>query len=199
MDFLTNAKQPLTFTSFREEIARRVSAGDTSSFIYILPTGAWARQEISRVVEIASPRTVAVPHIYSMQEFVGKLHAKLQPFKRVVSTGESAVLIELAIRKLFKDGALRYYQEREGTALPLAQGTFEELIAAIATLKEKGITTKMLADDIVRKEKSVEGALESTDLRRTRDLHTIYDRYEITLGDNLVDEYGQYLRLTEQF
>ena len=199
MDFLTNAKPPLAFPSFRDEIARRVSGGDISSFIYILPTGAWARQEISRVVEIASPRTVAVPHIYSMQEFVGKLHAKLQPFKRVISSGESAVLIELAIRELFKEGSLRYYQEREGSALPLPQGTFEELVAAIATLKERGITTKMLADDITRKEKRIEGALESTDLRRTRDLHAIYIRYEDKLGSSLIDEYGQYLRLAEQF
>ncbi len=199
MDFLTNAKPSLAFPSFREEIARRVSGGDTSSFIYILPTGAWARQEISRVVEIASPRTVAVPHIYSMQEFVGKLHAKLQPFKRVISSGESAVLVELAIRELFKEGTLRYYQEREGRALPLPQGTFEELVAAIATLKERGITTKILADDITHKEKSIEGALESTDLRRTRDLYSIYNRYENKLGNSLTDEYGQYLRLNEQF
>jgi ATP-dependent helicase/nuclease subunit B len=199
MDFLTSARPPLAFPSFREEIARRVSAGDTSSFIYILPTGAWARQEISRVVEIASPRAIAVPHIYSMQEFVGKLHAKLQPFKRVVSTGESAILVELAIRELFKDDTLRYYQEREGRALPLPQGTFEELVAAIATLKERGITTTMLADDIVRKEKNIQGALESTDLRRARDLYSIYKRYEEKLGTHLIDEYGQHLRLTDEF
>jgi ATP-dependent helicase/DNAse subunit B len=83
--------------------------------------------------------------------------------------------------------------------LPLPQGTFEELVAAIATLKERGITTKVLAEDITRKEKSIEGALESTDLRRTRDLHEIYTRYEEKLGNSLTDEYGQYLRLTEQF
>lgn len=198
MEFLTNTDITSRFSSFGEEIARRVSEGDTTSFIYILPTGAWARQEIMRVVEIASPRTVILPHIYSMQEFIGKLHSALAPYKRVISSGESAVLVEIAIRELFKEGTLRYYQEREGRALPLPQATFEELVAAIATLKERGITTTMLADDVARKERLVEGAYESTELRRARDLASIYQRYQEKLGDTLIDEYGQYLRLVEQ-
>jgi ATP-dependent helicase/nuclease subunit B len=197
MDFLSSIKKPPIFASLGEEIARRVASGDSSSFLYILPTGAWARQEITRVVEIAAPRTVAVPHLYSMQEFIGKLHAKLQPFKRVITSAESAVLTELAIRDLFKAGTLRYYQERTGRAFPLPQGTFEELVSAIATLKERGVTVALLREDILRKEKQSQDALETTELRRLRDLTAIYERYEEKLGEGLTDENGQYLRIMQ--
>lgn len=178
-----------------------MQANEAQSFIYILPTGAWAREEINCAIRAAAPKAAQLPNIFSMQEFIGKLHARLRPYRRLINDSEVSVLIELSIRELFAEGALRYYEERsaKGRTLPLPRGTFEELVAALATTRERGITPERMLKDIERKAKQSNSASEHTEIRRARDLYQIYLRYEEKLGTTLIDTYGQYLRLVREF
>ncbi len=198
MHFLTRQKDILTtdFSSIEEEIERRVRLGDAESFMYIVPTGAWARELITRIVEFAAPKAIRVPHVLSLQEFISRIHGSVRPYKRIISDSESSVLIELAMSELFTENKLTYYEEREGRgrSLPIPKGTFEKLSTALISLKRRGISPKRLHEDVERVEKE---SYRTTELRRAKDLHSIYERYEVKLGKTLTDTYGTHHDIIE--
>src|SRR5439155_441805 len=101
--------------------------GDTSSYLYIVPTGALARELINRVTEESSPRAIMLPNILSLDELVGRLARSVKPGIRVLSDAESAVFIELAIKELLRRGSLEYFEGESSYKLPLPRGTFEQL------------------------------------------------------------------------
>ena len=76
MYFLSRDRKDIGYSSFEEEISRRAAIGDTQSYLYIVPTGAQARELINWVTELCSPRAITLPNILSLDEIVttGKEH-----------------------------------------------------------------------------------------------------------------------------
>lgn len=198
MPYLARKGRTLPQGSLKKEIEHLLDSSTLAEALFILPTGGWARQLQRHAIEYAGTRTVAQPNIYSLQEFIAKLASALRPHKRLISDAEVAVLVELAIRDLFRSGSLLYYEERNvGTSYPLPRGTFELLIAGIGGLKQKGVRPDDLRDLLERKEKDATEAKQHSELRKLRDLVAIYSAYEDRLGVSLTDLYGQYADLAD--
>lgn len=200
MPYLARQGRSLPHGSITTEIERLLEQGTLAETVCILPTGAWARQLQRHAIEHARERTVVQPQIYSLQEFIRRLAAGVRPHKRLISDAEVAVLLELAIRDLFKSKSLTYYEERSNaTSYPLPRGTFELIVAAIGGLKQKGVRPNDLASLIAKKEKeALEAAKSRSELNKLRDLSAIYHAYSERLGSTLTDTYGQYFDLLDE-
>src|SRR5258706_13509271 len=100
MYFLSRSTDDLGFSSFEEEISRRAKNGDTKSYLYIVPTGAVARELINWVTNECSPLAIALPHILSLDDFISRMARFIRPDIHLLSPQESAVFIELALKEL---------------------------------------------------------------------------------------------------
>lgn len=180
--------------SFEAEIARRISRGDSQSFIYIVPTGAQARDLINRLTAIESGRAILLPRILSLSELISKLRSTAKPQLQLLSDAQSVALIELSIRELFENASFRYFEPRTlGVgSLPLFRGTFDEIVASINGLKEQGITNERLRE-LLDSQKDAQ----SSSYRKLSDIIAIYEAYERKLGASSIDQYGQYATLIE--
>ncbi len=202
MYFLARDNNVSGFSSFEEEISRRAKNGDTKSYLYIVPTGAAARELLNWITELCSPRAITLPNIISLDDFVARLAHIIKPSIRVLSDAESAVFVELALKDLLRQNALHYFEgdSDPGPKLPIHRGTFERLVAGIVGLKERGITPKKLADDTTRAESdSARMIADRSSLRRSHDLAAIYGAYERKLGTDFTDKSGQYSIITDHF
>jgi ATP-dependent helicase/nuclease subunit B len=202
MYFLSRDTADLEYSSFEEEISRRAKKGDTKSYLYIVPTGAHARELINWVTELSSPNAIALPNILSLSEFISRIARYVRPDVSLLSDPESAVFIELALKDLLKSNALEYFEgsTKPSSKLPIHRGTFEQLVAGIAGLKENGITPEKLTNDINRAELDFERTIaDRSALRRAHDVASIYSEYEKRLGGRFTDTYGQYNIVSEHF
>jgi ATP-dependent helicase/nuclease subunit B len=202
MYFLARNIDDLGFSSFEEEIARRAEAGDTKSYLYIVPTGAQARELINWVTELSSPNPITLPNILSLEELITRLTRFARPDIRHLSPAESAVFIELALKELLQSNSLEYFEgdHKPSPKLPILRGTFERLVAAIAGLKEHGITPEKIAEDLTKAGSQPERKLaDRSSLRKANDVAAIYSLYENKLGDKFTDTEGQYKLLAEYF
>ncbi len=195
MYFLTRSKEALGFSSFEEEISRRAKNGDTKSYLYIVPTGAVARELTNWVTELCEGQAITLPHILSLDDFIRRLSRFIKPDVRVLSDAETAVFIELSLKDLLRQNALHYFEgdSMSEAKLPIHRGTFERLVGGIAGLKESGIKPEKLVEDIKRAETDGERLIaDRSALRRAHDLAAIYNAYEVKLGSTFTDKFGQY-------
>lgn len=202
MYFLSREATEPGFSLFEEEISRRAKKGDTKSYLYIVPTGAVARELINRVTELSAGQAITLPHIISLDDFISRLSRFLKPHVRVLSDAETAVFIELALKDLLRQNALHYFEgnPNSGAKLPIHRGTFERLVAGIAGLKESGITPEKLIEDLKRAESDTERLIaDRSSLRRSHDLAAIYKAYQEKLGTGFTDKNGQSGIVAEHF
>ncbi len=200
MYFLSRNTDELGFSSFEEEISRRAKNGDTKSYLYIVPTGAAARELINWVTELCEGRAIKVPNIISLDDLIARLAKNIKPDVRVLSDPESAVFIELALKDLLRQNKLQYFEGESdaGPKLPIRRGTFERLVSGIAGLKESGITPERLSEDIKHAESNGERLIaDRSTLRRAHDLAAIYKAYQDRLGTGFTDISGQYSIIAE--
>ena len=131
MSVLSRDKSELNFSSFEEEISRRAKNGDTKSYLYVVPTGAQARELINWVTELCSPRAITLPNILSLDDLISRLARYISPDVRVLSDAESAVFVELALKHLLKQNALHYFEGNSNSVakLHILRGTFEVHVA----------------------------------------------------------------------
>lgn len=202
MYFLSRDKNELNFSSFEEEISRRAKNGDTKSYLYIVPTGAQARELINWVTELCSPRAITLPNILSLDDLISRLARYISPDVRVLSDAESAVFVELALKDLLKQNALHYFEgnSNSGAKLPIPRGTFERLVAGIAGLKESGVGPEKLIKDIKRAEADSERLIaDRSALRSAHDLAAIYSAYQDRLGTKFTDKSRQFAIVANHF
>ena len=202
MYFLSRSKDELGFSSFEEDISRRARNRDTTSYLYIVPTGVIARELINRVTELCEGQAITLPHILSLDDFISRLSRFIKPNVHVLSDAETAVFIELALKDLLRENALHYFEgaSEPGPKLPIHRGTFERLVAGIAGLKESGITPEKLIEDVKRAETDGERLIgDRSALRRANDLAAIYKAYEVKLGSAFTDKNGQYNVIARHF
>lgn len=202
MYFLSRNKDEIEFSSFEEEISRRAKNGDTKSYLYIVPTGAQARELINWVTELSSPRAITLPSIISLDDLISRFARYIRPDVRILSDAETAVFVELALKDLLKQNALRYFEgsSNTGAKLPIPRGTFERLVAGIAGLRENGISPENLEEDIKKAESGSERLIaDRSALRRAHDLAAIYKAYEGRLGTEFTDKSGQVSIIADHF
>jgi len=202
MYFLSRSTDELGFSSFEEEISRRAKNGDTKSYLYIVPTGAAARELINWVTEECTPQAIALPYILSLDDFISRIARFIRPDIHLLSPAESAVFIELALKELLRDNALNYFERSADVTpkLPIQRGTFERLVAGIAGLKEHGITPERLSEDIKNAESDpVRMIADRSALRQAHDVAAIYKTYQQKLGAQFTDTNGQYQLVSEYF
>ncbi len=180
-----NHKDTSVFDSFEREITRRVMAGDTRSVLYVVPTGAEARDLLNRITSVSNTSAVSVPHILSLNELISAFRSAISPELELLSASQSAALIELALRKLFIQHKLEYFEQHgSGASLPVFQGTFDEIVSAINSIKERGVTVDELSSLLA-------SAPQSSEQRKLRDVIEIYREYEVLLSNSSVDQHGQ--------
>ncbi|MEP7235391.1 MAG: hypothetical protein ABI778_08860, partial [Ignavibacteriota bacterium] len=202
MYFLSRSDQQQEISSFKEEILRRAAVGDTTSYLYIVPTSAAARKLIDAITIASAGRAIELPAIVSLDEFIGRLARAIRPSTRVLSPAESAVFIELALKDLLRQNALHYFEgdPNPGPKLPIQRGTFQRIVASIASLKESGISPEKLIEDISRAQSDPERLIaDNSSLRRSGDLAAIYRSYQVRLGSEFTDRTGQYGIVTSYF
>ncbi|MEI8133865.1 MAG: PD-(D/E)XK nuclease family protein [bacterium] len=202
MYFLSRTIDELGFSSFKKEIERRARAGQTESFLYIVPTGAQARELINWVTECASPRAIRIPHILSLDDFIQRLAVLAKPHLQWLTDAESAVFVELALKDLLRSNSLDYFESdgASSSRLPIPRGTFELLLAGIAGLKEHGISPNRVSDDLKNANNDPSRKIsDHSALRKANDVAAIYQAYENKLGDTFADAKSGFGIVSEYF
>ncbi len=119
-----------------EEIRRRLQRGETSSFIYVVPTKRKVRDLQREFLRVVPGGIAPAFHLFTFETLAAELYGLLCRPKRIVSGPMQAVIMNEAIRSV--EGSLRYFHtHRRGRSLP--QGTFQKIIDVINELKEHGV------------------------------------------------------------
>ncbi len=191
MFLATNIQEQAPRRAFALEVSDRVAGGTIASLLYIVPTGAEARDLINRVTTLVAGKATIVPNILSLSEFITRLCEQLRPDLELISESQSNAILELVIRELFEKGRLSYFEARGNSAasLPLFAGTFDEIAATIAAMKEQGVTPERLQTLLER----LDAEEASSQYRKLRDITLIYSAYQEKLSSKFIDHYGQYL------
>jgi ATP-dependent helicase/nuclease subunit B len=179
MPVLLTKKYPSHVADIEEEIRRRLALGDTSSFLYIVPTKRKVR-ELQREFLSCVPRGIASSFsLFTLETLAADLYKLICPPRRAVTGPVQAVLMQEAIRSL--EGKLKYFRIRKGNR-SLPQGTFQKIINVINYLKDRGVYRSGLYAEIE--------TAEVDDKAKLQDVLAMYDAYEDKLGENYVDAAG---------
>ncbi|MBI1807727.1 MAG: exodeoxyribonuclease V subunit gamma [Ignavibacteria bacterium] len=188
MPVILSKNYELSVSNVDGEVYDRLRAGNTDSFIYIAPTKRKLRS-LQREFLRHVPGCVAPAfHLYTLETLAVRLHSLLCPPKRFVSGPVQAVLINEALQSCAV--SLGYFRLR-GRAHKLPRGTFQKIIDVINTLKEKGVYRASLYAEI-----------ESTDIEerdKLQDVLSIYNAYEMLLGDRFIDTAGMLKEVNERW
>ncbi len=212
MPLLSN-KRTTAFPSLEAEARRRAALGDGDSWVFIAPNRIAQRRMERDMLEAARGRALPQLNILTLADLAGKLATTALPDFRVISDGESAVLIELSIRSLLDEHKLSFFEgavesknngkeadsnegNNDDNAFPIRRGTFELVVNTIRQLKESGVTAEHIKNDLV----TAQSKGETTEVRRARDILAIYEAYQKRLQDHdLMDTHGQMLLVNERY
>lgn len=162
-----------------EEIHRRLRAGASSSFIYVVPTKRKVR-DLQREFLRHVPGGIAPAfHLFTFETLAAQLFTLCCRPKRIVSGPVQAVIMNEAIRSV--EGSLGYFRTH-GRSRSLPQGTFQKILNVINDIKEHGVYLSVLYDEIQ--------SAESEEHAKLQDIFTIYEAYERLLGDRYIDAAG---------
>ncbi len=199
MPLLSNRAITEGFASLEAEARRRVAAGDTASWVLVVPNRIHQRRLEREFLAAADGRAISRLNILTLADLAERLAQVGFPDLHTIDDSQSAVLIELSIRDLLKEGKLTFF-ERGGyaadSAFPVPRGTFELIVNTIRQLKESGVTAAHIETDLkdVRSRKG-----ETTEARRAADLLEIYKAYQERLHGQFMDTYGQVLLANERY
>src|SRR5579872_1025891 len=82
------------------EAARRVAAGISEEWAFIVPNRIAQRRMEREFIRAAHGRAISELHILTLADLAGALAAQAFPDLKLIGDAESAVLIELSIRDL---------------------------------------------------------------------------------------------------
>lgn len=202
MIYLAKNPRTLSYSRFEHEAERLLAAGELSSYVWIVPTAAKAKELEQCLVRLQKGRAVSDLPIYTLSGLASSLLSHAKPSLRVITDAESGVFLEQAIRDLIQKSELQYFEPRDATglslvhSLPLPQGTFEMVLNTIRQLKSHGIYPYDLERELKISEQQ-QG--ETTEVRRARDICAIYKAYEAQLTDCFTDTYGQFMHLNARY
>ncbi len=188
------------------EARRRVAAGDSETWAFIVPNRIAQRRMEREFIQAARGRAISQLHILTLADLAGTLAAVAFPDLKLIGDSESAVLIELAIRELIGQHQLDFFERVGGGsivddaaahhAFPVPRGTFELIVNTIRQLKESGIAPADIERDLALLKSA---KAETTEVRRSTDILRIYQAYQASLRDRFMDTYGQVLLANERY
>jgi ATP-dependent helicase/nuclease subunit B len=193
---LSNQQPGWLSTSVLDEVLARASAGDTQSFIFLVPTRQRSRDVNAMLVEKCAGRALGGLAVTTPIDLVSKLLLALDPGIRLLSDAEMGVFLELTIKRLLDRSALQYFERKAAmsSGLPIAPGTFDEILSTIRKLREHDVLPGQLVEEIASLEQRRGRA---TEIRRAKDMLAIYSDYLEQIGDRFVDTYGQFRLLRD--
>ncbi|MBS1538598.1 MAG: exodeoxyribonuclease V subunit gamma [Bacteroidetes bacterium] len=155
---------------------------DSGTLVHVVPTGRQVRLLLREKVRrdyAALGKPIETPLIMTLEGFIKRCFDFANPQfdrSRLVSESYRLALIEEAA----ETSELRFFAKSDKTLSP---ATLERLANVIFGLKEDGITPENLYDDI-----DSAGEFSDLDLPRMRDIHSLYNQYELLLGDYYFDK-----------
>jgi ATP-dependent helicase/DNAse subunit B len=155
---------------------------DAGMLVHVVPTGRQVRLLVREKVRrefTTLGKPIETPLIMTLEGFIKRCFGFIFPqfdHSRFVSESYRLALIEEAA-----ETANLHFFAKSGENLSPA--TVERLANVVFGLKEDGITPQNLYDDITN-----EGEFTDFDLPRLRDIHALYQQYELLLGDNFFDK-----------
>lgn len=167
---------------FAAEVKRRAAIScvkGSYDFIYIVPTRRRVR-ELQR--ELVGEIVFGKLPIYTLELFAREVYAKLRVGRRIISPSMQGIIVsEILAKDDFK--FFRYLSFRPGGRKGVAPaGTIKKLVDQIDYLRENGILPEDYENLLVAAEKSERHKLE--------EFLRIYEEYEKSLGDKLIDSAG---------
>ncbi len=213
MPLLSNKKRTISFTSLEAEVRERAASGDGESWVFIVPNRIAQRRMERDLLQAARGRSLPQLNILTLSDLASTLAMSAFPGFRLISDGESAVLIELSIRELLKSHQLSFFEraaapddrlstnDRSSTnssdhAFPIPRGTFELVVNTIRQLKESGVAPVNIERDLLQSQSKGE----TTEVRRARDILAIYQAYQARLQEHsLMDTHGQMLLVNVRY
>lgn len=183
-----------------DEVLARVERDGAESILWLVPTEARARAIEATLVRATEGQALSQSPVQTVNRFAGTLLSVTNSKVRVLTDAESGVFLEQAIHELLAEGALTYFEAKRTTSstrsFPLPQGTFEMVLNTIRQLKEHGIYVPELQREVVA---ALATTGERTHVRRSRDILTIFERYEQLLRPGFTDTYGQLEHLNARY
>ncbi len=204
MPLISNNKNLVSgFPSLEAEARARAASGDGESWVFIVPNRIAQRRMERDILEAAHGRTLPKLQILTLADLAGALATSAFPDYRLIGDGESAVLIELSIRKLLGEHKLSFFERAASSggnandhAFPIPRGTFELVINTIRQLKESGVAPPDIASDLLQSQSKGE----TTEVRRARDILLIYEAYQAWLIErSFMDTHGQMLLVNVRY
>jgi ATP-dependent helicase/DNAse subunit B len=203
MPLFSQDNAALSFTSLRSEFERRTLAGEGDSVLYIVPNRVARNTAEREILDAAGQQALTKINVLTLDEFVGELFGSAFPDIRRLSDSESAVLIEESVRELQLSQGLSYFESprtedhsSHRDPFPLSRGTFELVVNTLRRLAETGVTLDSLRNDITKLERT---SVDSTELRRARDIARIYQGYLRRQGERFTDRSSMVVRLLERY
>src|SRR5260221_667367 len=131
--------------SIEEDVRRRLSLGESHSFLHVVPTKRKVRDFQREFLKSLPGGVARAPHLFTLETLAGELHALFCRPKRLVAGPVQALLVQEAIRSV--ENSLAYFRLRRSSR-SLPQGTFQKIFSVLNFLKEQGIYPATLYGEV---------------------------------------------------
>jgi ATP-dependent helicase/nuclease subunit B len=178
MPVILKKNHPGPVTDIQADIRERLHNGAGESFLYIVPTKRKLRDAQRELLREVPGGSAVSFHLFTLETLSAQLFSLICPPRRIISGPAQSVLVNEAVLSL--RNSLRYFRIPPSNRLP--KGTLRKLVDVINTFKEKGIYLPVLHAELEASEPGEELKL--------RDILSIYEAYERSLGEKFVDPAG---------
>lgn len=165
-------------TDVGAEIRKRLDQGEGGSFVYVVPTKRKLR-DVQREFLREVPGGVAESfRLFTLETLAARLFSLICSPRHIIAGPAQSVLVNEAVHSLRE--SLRYFRLPASNRVP--RGTAQKLVEVINTFKENGLYLPVLHAELE--------ASEPEEKPKLRDILSIYEAYERSLGDHLIDPAG---------
>lgn len=165
---------------FSAEVVRRVTRSKGGyDFLYIVPTRRRVR-ELQR--ELVGEIVFGKLPVYTLELFSREVYTKSNLGRKIISPSMQGMIVsEILAKDNFK--FFRYLSSRPGGRKGIAPaGTIKKIVDQIDYLRENGIAVEDYQKMLV--------AAEESERQKLEEFYRIYQEYERSLGDKLIDSAG---------
>ncbi len=188
MAILLKKNVTIPVTDAEEFIRERLKKGDTTSFLFIVPTKRKLRDLQREFLTAVPSGTTPAVYLFTLETLASHLFTLICAPKRIVAGPTQAVLVNEAIRSVQSN--LRYFHLSD-SAHTIPKGTFQKILDVINYLKDKGAYPSTLYAEIE--------SADASERWKLQDILTIYEAYENILGDTFIDAAGMLKQLNAEW
>jgi ATP-dependent helicase/nuclease subunit B len=178
MPVILKKNHPGAVSDIQAEIRKRLARGAGASFLHVVPTKRKLRDAQRELLREVPGGAALSFHLFTLETLAAQLFSLICSPRRIISGPAQSVLVNEAVHSL--RNSLRYFRIPASNRLP--KGTLQKLVEVINTFKEKGIYLPVLHAEVA--------ASEPGEALKLRDILSIYEAYETSLGGKFVDPAG---------